>query len=70
MHTRFAFALVVCLLTPSVFAAERPNILWINAEDMSPHLGCYGDEQATTPNIDRLAAQGVRYRNAFATAPI
>ena len=51
-------------------AGDQPNILWINAEDMSPHLGCYGDGLAKTPNIDRLAAQGVLYRNAFATAPI
>lgn len=51
-------------------AVERPNIVWINAEDMSPHLGCYGDPIAQTPNIDRLAARGVVYREAFATAPI
>ncbi|NOX98326.1 MAG: sulfatase-like hydrolase/transferase, partial [Verrucomicrobia bacterium] len=45
-------------------------ILWITAEDMSPTLGCYGDAFATTPNIDRLAAEGVLYENAFATAPV
>lgn len=50
--------------------AVRPNILWIVAEDMSPTLGCYGDEYATTPNIDRLAEQSYRYTNAFATAPV
>ncbi|UCE46280.1 MAG: sulfatase-like hydrolase/transferase [Phycisphaerales bacterium] len=49
---------------------ERPNILWITSEDNSPLLGCYGDEQAHTPNLDRLARQGVRYRNAFANAPV
>lgn len=49
---------------------ERPNILWITSEDNSPLLGCYGDEQAYTPNLDRLAAQGIRYRNAFANAPV
>ena len=49
---------------------NRPNILWITSEDNSPLLGCYGDEQAYTPNLDRLAAQGVRYRNAFANAPV
>ncbi|MBG28937.1 MAG: sulfatase [Opitutae bacterium] len=48
----------------------RPNILWITAEDMSPALGCYGDKYATTPHIDRLATQSVRYLNAFATAPV
>ncbi len=37
---------------------------------MSPHLGCYGDKVAKTPNIDRLASQGIRYTNVFTTAAI
>lgn len=49
---------------------KRPNILWISTEDMSPHLGCYGDKVARTPNIDRLAAQGILYSSAFTTAAI
>ncbi|MHC4518272.1 MAG: sulfatase-like hydrolase/transferase [Planctomycetota bacterium] len=49
---------------------ERPNILWITSEDNSPYLGCYGDKLAHTPNLDRFAAEGVRYRNAFANAPV
>src|SRR5688572_16860976 len=49
-----------------VQAADRPNILWITCEDISPNLGCYGDQYAVTPNIDRLASQGVRYTHAFA----
>src|SRR5688572_29960799 len=51
-------------------AAERPNILWITSEDNSPYLGCYGDRLAQTPHLDRLASEGVRYRNAFANAPV
>ncbi len=49
---------------------KRPNILWISTEDMSPHLGCYGDKVARTPNIDRLASEGIRYTNVFTTAAI
>ena len=49
---------------------QRPNILWITAEDMGANLGCYGDSYATTPNLDRLASESVRYTNAFATAPV
>ncbi len=49
---------------------EKPNILWITAEDMSPLLGCYGDEYATTPHIDKLAKESVLYTNAFASAPV
>ncbi len=51
-------------------AAERPNFLWITSEDNSPYLGCYGDALAQTPQLDALAAQGIRYRNAFANAPV
>jgi len=46
-------------------APERPNILWISTEDISPDLGCYGDSYAVTPNIDKLAARGVRYTNVY-----
>lgn len=53
-----------------VHAAERPNILWITCEDISPHIGCYGDERAITPNIDKLATQGVRLTNAFSIAGV
>ena len=61
---------VLFLLIGTNAKADRPNILWITAEDMSPTLGCYGDAFATTPNIDRLAAESCRYTRAFATAPV
>jgi arylsulfatase A-like enzyme len=59
-----------CLCASPSHAAQKPNVLWITSEDNSPYLGCYGDELARTPNLDRLAAEGVRYRNAFANAPV
>lgn len=65
-----AAIVVLCVSCPVADAADRPNILWITAEDMSPALGCYGDTYAVTPNIDRLAEQSVRYTHAFATAPV
>ena len=49
---------------------ERPNILWLSCEDMSPRLGCYGDTTIPTPNIDRLAREGIRYTNTFCTAGV
>ena len=49
---------------------DRPNILWITAEDMSRTLGCYGDGYAITPCIDQLATQSARYTHAFATSPV
>lgn len=59
--------LLLLLVAPvlALAAAERPNILWIVSEDNSPNLGCYGDPYARTPNLDRLAAEGVRFSNAF-----
>lgn len=49
---------------------ERPNILWVTAEDMGPRLGAYGDTLARTPNIDALALRGTRYTRAFTTAGV
>jgi len=49
---------------------EKPNILWITCEDISPFLGCYGDTYARTPNLDKLAGEGIMYTQAFATAPV
>lgn len=49
---------------------ERPNLLLIVAEDLSPRIGVYGDALATTPNLDRLAGQGVVFKNVFTAAPV
>ena len=51
-------------------APARPNIVWISNEDMSPHLGVYGDAVARTPVLDRLAQESIRYTRAFTTAPV
>ena len=51
-------------------AKKLPNILWITSEDNGPHLGCYGDAYATTPNLDRLSKKGLRYTKASSTAPV
>lgn len=63
-------ASMLCMNAASQQPPRRPNILWISTEDMSPHLGCYGDKVAKTPNIDRLASQGMRFTNVFTTAAI
>jgi len=57
-------------LPDSVPDMERPNILWISLEDLSPHLGCYGDTLAKSPVIDQLAAEGIRFTNVFTSAPV
>lgn len=52
-------------LVASLHAAERPNIVWIVGEDMGPELGCYGDANAISPNMDRLAKEGCRFTKCF-----
>ena len=51
-------------------ATAQPNILWITCEDMSPHLGSYGERVAQTPHLDRLAAEGIRYTNVYSVAGV
>ena len=50
-------------------AARRPNILWLVGENIDLDLGCYGEKLVSTPNLDRLAAEGVRYTHVFTTNP-
>lgn len=54
----------------TVSEQKRPNILWVSFEDTNPYYGCYGDTVARTPNVDRLAAAGCRWPNAFSTAGV
>ena len=70
---------ILSMITLAMFFAsaraigEQPpprNLIWITIEDMSPWIGCYGDDSVPTPNLDRLAETGVRYTNAFATTPV
>ncbi len=59
------------LFSLTVFGQARPNILWITIEDTSPQfIGCYGNEDASTPVIDQLAKEGVRFTNAFSTGTV
>lgn len=63
----------VAMMGVAVFGQStpsRPNILWITSEDNGPHLGCYGDTYADTPNLDALAKKGVIYRFAWSCAPV
>ncbi len=57
-------------LTTSVSAAEKPNILWLIAEDFGQHLGCSGTKQVDSPNLDRMATDGARFTRFFTTAPV
>ena len=58
------------LCTLMAATGQRPNILWLSSEDHGPHLGCYGDNYASTPNLDAFAKQSLLYQNAISTAPV
>ena len=68
-HRLFLVFLLAC--TTPLWGA-KPNILWIYIEDMSPWLGCYGDEvnKDATPAIDALAAQGVTFTRCYVPCPV
>lgn len=57
--------IICCLILSPTVGASPPNILLIVSEDNGPELGCYGDPYAQTPHLDQLAAEGVRFENAF-----
>ena len=65
-------ALLACQSTPKQdsAASTRPNILWIVAENFKLDFGCYGAKNVHTPNIDALAANGIRYTRVFSTSPV
>ncbi len=73
------FSILACTIAMTAFLMTNlvgqeqdspPNILLIVAEDMSDHVGVYGDALAQTPNSDRLATQGMRFTNVFTTAGV
>jgi len=85
-RTTPALSSLLFTMTLSLFAADtpsvtgqpasnlstepRPNILWITSEDNGAFFGCYGDKNASTPHLDSLAREGIRYENFFANAPV
>ncbi|HAK53727.1 MAG TPA: phosphate ABC transporter substrate-binding protein [Gammaproteobacteria bacterium] len=58
------------LYCSAALAAERPNILWIDIDDQSPWYGVYGDQLASTPNLDVLASEGVAFERVYVATPV
>jgi len=62
----------VFALALQLHAEDRPNIIWIISDDLSPDLGCYGEQldAVATPHLDQLATEGVRYTHMFGTSSV
>jgi uncharacterized sulfatase len=70
MKNLIVFFWMAALSCVGAGAVDRPNILWITSEDHGPEMGCYGDGLARTPNVDALAAKGMRFTRVWSVAPV
>jgi N-sulfoglucosamine sulfohydrolase len=73
--TSLVVALCAALTTPNFVEAadsklKTPNILWLIGEDFGVELGCYGTKEVWSPNLDQMAAVGMRFTRAYTTAPV
>ena len=77
MSRRYLLCFLITMIVPGSLAAQEtkkrpklPNILWISSEDHGPHMGCYGDKFARTPNIDKLAKKGMIFTRCWSNVPV
>ncbi|HIA18003.1 MAG TPA: iduronate-2-sulfatase, partial [Planctomycetaceae bacterium] len=64
-HTLIAVTALISLPANAQNSTTRQNVLLITIDDLRPALGCFGDKTAITPNIDRLASQGILFKRAY-----
>lgn len=73
-HSVLIAMLLLSFVTLTALAQDnsgnKPNIVWIVCEDISPFLHTYGNNEVKTPNLDQLAKEGVKYTNVFTTAGV
>ena len=70
IHFLFLCGLIVTSIFNPLLAQDKPNIIWIVCEDISPFIGAYGDATVRTPNIDEFASEGVRFNKVYTTAGV
>ena len=67
---RLMLVFTILILQVQAFA-QQPNVIYIMTDDMGyGDLSCYGQKNYTTPNLDKLASQGIKFTNAYAAAPV
>lgn len=69
-YLKTAITILFLTITIASISQERSNILWINCDDLGRELACYGNPDVYTPNMDKLASDGVKYVNAYSNAPV
>jgi arylsulfatase A-like enzyme len=67
---RLITLLILLSVLPAVADTPRPNVVWFVVDDMSAEFSCYGETAIATPHVDRIAEAGMRFQNAFVTAPV
>ncbi|MBC7965872.1 MAG: sulfatase-like hydrolase/transferase [Fuerstia sp.] len=65
IHASRLIVLLLAVMSAKLYAADRPNVLFIAVDDLRPELGCYGNTIVKTPNIDRIAARGIVFNKAY-----
>ena len=69
-HLILLTILLSSFISPRSSFSARPNVLFLISDDLNNYLGCYGDPRAKTPNIDKLAARGVKFERSYCTFPL
>ena len=68
---QFLNVIILIISIQNSFSTERPNIVFVLADDLGwSELGCYGNTFHETPNLDRMAKEGMRFTQAYAAAPV
>lgn len=70
MIRRSILPFLLSIVSGVAYAEDARNVLFIAADDLAATLGCYGDSMAKTPHLDRLAARGVLFKNAYNQIPL
>ena len=67
---RILFLISIFCMGLAALGETRPNILWFVVDDMSADFSCYGEKAIATPNVDKLAKDGLLFTRAYATSPV